>query len=54
MDKFVLNIHCQKESKLILITGPLGIGKSLLVRRVLVDFFRKNDIKFKIEGNLRS
>ena len=32
-----------EESKLILISGPLGIGKSLLVRKVLVEFFRKND-----------
>ena len=43
LDKFVLNIPQEKESKLILITGPLGIGKSLLVRKVLVEFFRKND-----------
>ena len=43
IDKFVLNIPQEKESKLILISGPLGIGKSLLIRKVLVDFFRKND-----------
>jgi adenylate cyclase 10 len=43
LDKFVLNIPQEKESKLILISGPLGIGKSLLVRKVLVEFFRKND-----------
>ena len=43
LDKFVLNIPQVKESKLILISGPLGIGKSLLVRKVLVEFFRKND-----------
>ena len=43
LDKFVLNIPQEKESKLILISGPLGIGKSLLIRKVLVDFFRKND-----------
>ena len=42
LDKFV-SIPQEKESKLILITGPLGIGKSLLVRKVLVEFFRKND-----------
>ena len=43
LDKFVLNFPQEKESKLILISGPLGIGKSLLVRRVLVEFFKKNE-----------
>ena len=32
-----------KESELILISGPLGIGKSILVRRVLYEFFRMNE-----------
>ena len=43
LDKFVLNIPKEQESKIILISGPLGIGKSLLVRKVLVEFFKKND-----------
>ena len=43
LDKFVLNIPQQHESKLILISGPLGIGKSLLVRKVLFEFFKKNE-----------
>ena len=32
----------EKESELILISGPLGIGKSILVRRVIYEFFKKN------------
>ena len=33
-----------KESEMILISGPLGIGKSILVRRVLFEFFRDNEM----------
>ena len=33
----------EKESELILISGPLGIGKSILVRRVIYEFFRLNE-----------
>ena len=32
-----------KESEMILISGPLGIGKSILVRRVLFEFFKQNE-----------
>ena len=34
----------EKESELILISGPLGIGKSVLIRKVLFEFFRNNEI----------
>ena len=43
MDKYISNIGQEKEGKLILISGPLGIGKSLLIRKVLYEFFRKNE-----------
>ena len=33
----------EKESELILISGPLGIGKSILVRKVLYEFFKNNE-----------
>ena len=33
----------EKESELILISGPLGIGKSILVRKVLFEFFKNNE-----------
>ena len=33
----------EKESILILISGPLGIGKSILIRRVIYEFFRNNE-----------
>ena len=33
----------EKESELILISGPLGIGKSILIRRVIYEFFRENE-----------
>ena len=38
----------EKESEMILISGPLGIGKSILVRRVLFEFFRTNEKYRKI------
>ena len=33
----------EKESELILISGPLGIGKSILIRKVLYEFFKTNE-----------
>ena len=42
MENFVKNISENNKSKIILITGNLGCGKSLLVRKVLVEFFEKN------------
>ena len=34
----------EKESILILVSGPLGIGKSILIRRVIYEFFRDNEM----------
>ena len=42
MENFVKNISVKNKSKIILIKGHLGCGKSLLVRKVLVEFFEHN------------
>ena len=46
LNNFVKSNPEEKESELILISGPLGIGKSILVRNVLFQFF-KNDKKYR-------
>ena len=45
LNNFVKSDNEGKESELILVSGPLGIGKSILVRNVLFEFF-KNDKKY--------